>query len=483
VPQGLSDSAKGLIEHIIGTLLHIWGRVIRVGLFAGASTALGTEIVASIVSRGWPPGQAHLAAAALAVAVAYGTAATMLVSEILLGLLHTLRTIEGDVEAGALATAAIARHEAHTAGVDVWSLFGLRPVTGAQAASNAQAGTPRNVATPSPVLASPGEGSDAAMGEREYGAFAAELPPQLPPLPVRADRLPRIAWANEATLPPSASTSPTPSAQPSAPMAWEGGPVSLTDSSNTSLEERTSEIAGLAPLASIGAVAIGVATTERPTPATNEAPVEGDERTTVLSGTPVVSATQPRSEQAARDTHAAALDAQGEIRPVDTEADGDGGRSAVSDSTDGAPEFPVATLPIESRGVAGTPADAANRPGRTTRLGDAGVYDEDVPLVPPPTMTSQPLVDAETALTTETPPPTGLASPEPAPIPPTLPRPGGRPTRPLAPLVNPLAGLSSDPLAPPTGSGNLWDRLSQALKGISPAPEEETEPKPQKDEG
>ncbi|HEX6123388.1 MAG TPA: hypothetical protein VFY89_09515, partial [Ktedonobacterales bacterium] len=67
--------------------------------------------------------------------------------------------------------------------------------------------------------------------------------------------------------------------------------------------------------------------------------------------------------------------------------------------------------------------------------------------------------------------PTPDASAAEASPPMAAPRPSGQVTRPLsrplAPITGPLAP-TTDPLTSPSGSGNLWERLSQALMGIPP---------------
>ncbi|MBF6592209.1 MAG: hypothetical protein IVW57_16990, partial [Ktedonobacterales bacterium] len=195
------------------------------------------------------------------------------------------------------------------------------------------------------------------------GAFMASLPPQLPPLPVRADLLPRIEWANE----------PLVNAPPSAPT-----------------------LAELAP--AVGAAA-------QSTPASSPASEE--------SG-PAVVPTLTASMAAIKDWPAGPMDEASRSAPVSQ------------------PEMDAPLVPAQFS-TTSTPA-ATSGP-------EAGA----------------PLADASGAVAP-------ALAPAIEPGPPTIPRPG-RMTRPLAAITHPLAP-SSEPS--PSSGGTLWDRLSQALLGVSP---------------
>jgi hypothetical protein len=473
VAQEARHSATLLIEHVVGTLLHIWWRVARIGLIAGAAVALAAEIAGGIITRHFPGGMVHLTALVLGVVAAYAAAVTALVSEIMLGLVQTIRVLEGDVEAGALAAAAIARQEARSATRDVTSLFGLRrheeaPHTTPRAALAATPGLRAATSAHSmrgPRLNAPTP--DVAATE----AFAAALPSQLPPLPVRADRLPRIEWADQATS-PALSTAPA-----------NGSATSVAGASPPRpFDHAVPRLAPLAAGAAVVASAVGELRhrhEDSPVPATPDtAAPPGAASAVTPTAEPNVANNAPPNTAEAISQPAVALETSPITTPVVTTED-------AQIKPEGAPLDDHIAAPAASR------AELTNN-------------GEDAPLVPPPLMPSRPLGEdtrpAETSAASEPSQeaepstnsdlwvapvspamivPHGMAAQEASQVPdalegpPTVPRSGFPcPTRPLAPITSPLASPNSDPLTPPTGSGNLWDRLSRALMGISPVQDE-----------
>jgi hypothetical protein len=502
VPQESQHPAAQLIEHVIGTLLHIWWRVARIGLIAGGSVALTTEIVGGIVARHFPGGLTHVTAIVLGVAAAYASAVTALITEILLGLLHTLRVLEGDAEAGALAAAAIARQEAHTLAHDLESLFGLHRQTDDQPSPAASAmPAPRTPVPARPLTAANANAPSDNLAATE--AFAASLPPQLPPLPVRADRLPRIEWAEQGAS-PAPQTPVAEDVDTLPPTAGSGGsmptslrnPVGTTPSaSSVAPVVRGNIFARLAPLAAPGAAVIATAVAERhpersheDTPArvwlVDELPVDLPPASTSPADTPLLPATPPTSEP--NQPIAVALEpADPPLTSVVAATPEPPTRELSAVLPADSPEPPTALAVVPTFTTPDAPPESAV-PAES---------DEDAPLVPPPAMPSQPLMDEEAIAAPDSESESGAAGVVPAsaptatpslplPIesdilegPPTIPRPAGtRPTLPLARITSPLASPTSDPLTPPTGSGNLWDRLSKALMGIPPVQGEPDEP-------
>ena len=500
MPQGTRHPVTLLMEHIIGTMLHIWWRMSRIGLIAGLTVGLMTEIVGGIITHHFPTGMTHLTAAALGLAAAYAAAATTLASEILLGLVHTLRVIEGDADAGVLAAEAIARHETRAVAHDLGSLLGFRRASAAAApavrhpleAFNAR--PPDSARPPVPVrpLATT-RGPNAPFAATD--AFTASLPPQLPPLPVRADQLPRIAWANEPDSPaalPAApgGTSSGPSPYPAAGDHASGG----RPGSPSLLEHATPH---LAPLAAIGASIIAGAAEHHMLRGPEESHQPVVQPVAQVTPTPVTpSAVIPAQSSASEQTvpvSATSVDSaesMPESPPLATDAAPTHPRAETPASGIAPTVIPTLTE-VHSATAAPAPFGPVN-PDEGAPIDTPEDMPEDTPLVPPLAMPTQPRDGGSpsSAVNTSVDPsgqPTAQSEAEESPGvsalpalpfsiedgPPTVPRAGApaRPTRPLAPITSPLASPNSDPLTPPTGSGNLWDRLSRALMGIPPISE------------
>lgn len=178
--------AGKLARHAAGVLLLCWRRMLEAMFFAGGFATILGLIVATFESGhslpGWP---GVIAAGFFGVAIAYAAAVTVLIDELLRGMIDVVKVIEGDAEAGARSLIAGAEHQR--------SVF-LRMFD-----------TPRR---PDPVPVQPARLGAAASWPiardpdvetrqdiADTDDFSNTAPrPRVNAHPVRADQLPRIEW-------------------------------------------------------------------------------------------------------------------------------------------------------------------------------------------------------------------------------------------------------------------------------------------------
>lgn len=210
-------------RQIIGTVFISWQRILRVGLLTAVLALMTTEVVACVMTSSFPPAPSvHLVAVALAFALGYGAAVTMLFAMLLNGGIKFIRRLEGDVSVGEHAASVLARREVGALATR------MRRVSG-----NARVGTPaagkaknKPAAQPRPAVSAPGVataavtavGLDVARVAIPRVKAAPRSSPVLPrggqpdvrrdpddaiitapapafqSLPVLASRLPRIGW-------------------------------------------------------------------------------------------------------------------------------------------------------------------------------------------------------------------------------------------------------------------------------------------------
>ena len=180
------------IKHGIGVILLCWRRVLRAMLIGGLLGVLVAELVASLMEWRFPPSlPAHVAALAFGLACGYGAGLTVLLDELLVGALDTVKWLGGEAGAGVRAAAAIAGHEvgelrsgvSRFASARVGSAPKQRPAAAASAAQ------------PVARLPAMDETADAIAATEEFQTTAPR--PRVNARPVPAGQLPRITWAFE----------------------------------------------------------------------------------------------------------------------------------------------------------------------------------------------------------------------------------------------------------------------------------------------
>ncbi|HEY1389403.1 MAG TPA: hypothetical protein VGF38_12740 [Ktedonobacterales bacterium] len=229
-----ADDLIRIVRQVVGAVLLSWQRVLRTGLITAATVWLLTEIVASVVTSSFPPpAVTHLVAVALAVAVGYGVALTLLMGMLLHGGVRFVRQLEGEIEVGARVAGVFVRREAGSLGAtlrriaesgepkfNAANMAALRRTSGkpavkprisrGPAASAAVAAVGLDVAratvrrTPSPsapMAALPYNARPDTRRDPDDAIIRAPAP-ALPSLPVLAAHLPRIEWAYDEKLPP-----------------------------------------------------------------------------------------------------------------------------------------------------------------------------------------------------------------------------------------------------------------------------------------
>jgi hypothetical protein len=234
-----AEDLTRVFRQVVGAVLLSWQRVLRTGLITAAIVWSMTEIVACVVTSSFPPpAVTHLVAVALAVAVGYGVALTLLLGMLLHGGVRFIRQLEGEIEVGARVASAFARRETGSLGatlrrfaesgepkVNPAAMATLRRTSGrpvarprisrgpAASSSAAVAAVGLDVARATvrqtPSLSAP----SAQMTALPYNArpdarrdpddaIIRAPAPELPSLPVLAAHLPRIEWAYDEKLPP-----------------------------------------------------------------------------------------------------------------------------------------------------------------------------------------------------------------------------------------------------------------------------------------
>jgi hypothetical protein len=228
-----ADDLTRIFRQVVGAVLLSWQRVLRVGVITAAIVGLLTEIVACVMTSSFPPpAVTHLVAVALAVAVGYGVALTLLLGMLLHGGVRFIRQLEGEIEVGAHVASVFVRRETGSLGatlrriaesgepkVNPATMATLRRTTGrpivkprisrGPATSAAVASVGLDVAratmrqTPSlsePMAALPYNARPDTR--RDPDEIIRAPAPELPSLPVLAAHLPRIEWAYDEKLPP-----------------------------------------------------------------------------------------------------------------------------------------------------------------------------------------------------------------------------------------------------------------------------------------
>ena len=182
----LIDEAGRMLRHVVGVLLLAWQRVIRAFLIALVAGVLVGEIGAILQTHRFPPPVlAHVVVMIFATVIAYGVALTVVIDEIIVGIIDTLRLILGEAEAGSRAFEALAMREGSSLRDDVSHLMHGRDNDSG------------NVSTPDQTARSQEENaSQQTMADTEATDAFSNTAPRLAvrPSPVRADQLPRIEW-------------------------------------------------------------------------------------------------------------------------------------------------------------------------------------------------------------------------------------------------------------------------------------------------
>jgi hypothetical protein len=230
-----AEDLTRIFRQVVGAVLLSWQRVLRAGVVTAAIAWSITEIVACVVTSSFPPpAVTHLVAVALAVAVGYGVALTLLLGMLLHGGVRFIRQLEGEIEVGARVASVFVRREAGSLGatlrriaesgepkVNAAAMATLRRTSGrpvakprisrGPAASAAVAAVGLDVAratvrqTPAlsePMAALPYNARPDTRRDPDDAIIRAPAP-ELPSLPVLASHLPRIEWAYDEKLAPA----------------------------------------------------------------------------------------------------------------------------------------------------------------------------------------------------------------------------------------------------------------------------------------
>lgn len=195
---------SGILHHVVNVLLLCWRRVLRIGAIAGGVGILLVEITAAVLTHRFPDGPAQVVALVFGAALAYAAAITVIADEVLVGMIDIVRLMRGEAEAGARVAASATEREAGAMGAGLARLFGI---TGA-ATMLGRVGTgalrrtapPRASQLDARAAAEPvvDEGAtDETLADLAPPSNQSTVPPPVVGPPVRADRLPRIAWTDE----------------------------------------------------------------------------------------------------------------------------------------------------------------------------------------------------------------------------------------------------------------------------------------------
>ncbi|HEU4785579.1 MAG TPA: hypothetical protein VFS83_19725 [Ktedonobacterales bacterium] len=229
-----AEDLTRIFRQVVGAVLLSWQRVLRAALITASIVWSITEIVACVVTSSFPPpAVTHLVAVALAFAVGYGVALTLLLGMLLHGGVRFIRQLEGEVEVGARVASVFVRREAGGLGAtlrriaesgepkfNAANMAALRRTSGkpvakprasyGSVASAAVAAVGLDVArasvrqTPSPsvlVAALPYNARPDTRRDPDDAIIRAPAP-DLPSLPVLAAHLPRIEWVYDEKPPP-----------------------------------------------------------------------------------------------------------------------------------------------------------------------------------------------------------------------------------------------------------------------------------------
>jgi hypothetical protein len=214
-----------LLKHALGVLLLAWRRILLAGSAAAiAGVLIGEAGAVAITGRIPPPLLAHVIVLLFAAALAYCTAFTVLLDEIIHGILNTIRMLEGDVTAGARAAAVIAEREAGEAGTGLMRIFGKK------APKPPAAETAGAFVAPAAAEARALEVAQTQADVEATEQFITTGPrPRVDARPVRADQLPRIGWTAEQEAQIAAAVA-APAAAATAPLVAQEEPVGSSSS-------------------------------------------------------------------------------------------------------------------------------------------------------------------------------------------------------------------------------------------------------------
>jgi hypothetical protein len=204
-----------VLKHMLGVALIAWRRMVRAGLISWGIGFILVEIVGALTAHpfsGSGLAITSVVAVIFACVVAYSVMLTVLIDEIIIGAITTVKVVEGDVRAGARALAVATERKAGEAGSGIMRWLGHPSADrGEQVASYSQAR----------------ETQDAIDATDE---FSSTMPrPRVHARPVSADQLPRITWAMEQVEPVEHAEAPANSAPlPENDTSLPASPVAST---------------------------------------------------------------------------------------------------------------------------------------------------------------------------------------------------------------------------------------------------------------
>jgi len=119
-----------ILKHMLGVVLLAWRRMARAGLISWGVGFILVELVGSLIAHQFSgPALALTSVVALIFAsmVAYSVMLTVLIEELFLGTIDTVRVLEGDIEGGARALAVASERKAGEAGSGIMRWLGHAP--------------------------------------------------------------------------------------------------------------------------------------------------------------------------------------------------------------------------------------------------------------------------------------------------------------------------------------------------------------------
>jgi hypothetical protein len=174
-----------ILKHMLGVVLLAWRRMARAGLISWGIGFILVELVGSLIAHQFTgPGLVLTSVVALIFAsvLAYSVMLTVLIEELFLGAIDTVRVLEGDIKGGARALAIASERRAGEAGSGIMRWLG-HPTGNREA----------KLAVPDYAPISETQADIDATDE-----FTSTMPrPRVNAQPVSADQLPRIGWAME----------------------------------------------------------------------------------------------------------------------------------------------------------------------------------------------------------------------------------------------------------------------------------------------
>ncbi len=221
--------AGRMLRHAVGVLLLCWFRALRAAAFTALLGMIVIEIGAIVITHHFPPdGAAQLVAVAFAGALAFGVALTVVLDELIAGIIEIMGVLRGEAETGARAAAVVAQREVGESSAAIFHRLGLSTLVASPTPSPVPQSAPP---TPPPVSRPVSDWPDeeaTATGETlaELAVSPADSPARQEARPVRADLLPRLSWTDEhpAVRPQTSPTSAPLTADASDPTA-EAAPV------------------------------------------------------------------------------------------------------------------------------------------------------------------------------------------------------------------------------------------------------------------